>query len=78
MNKSITLGAITNIFTIITVLSTCLYTIGVMSNKIEENEKRGKIYSSRINTNEEDIVDLKVDVGKILAIVERVEVAIQK
>ena len=75
-NKQIPVGTITNLLTIITVIGTCVYTMGVMSNKIEENEKKGKMYSSRINTNQEDIVDLQIDVGKILTIVERVEVAL--
>ena len=62
IDKKISVGTV---ITILTVLATCIYTQGIMSNKIESFEKDNNVNSVRINNNSEDIDDLEISVAKI-------------
>ena len=62
IDKKISVGTV---ITILTVLATCIYTQGIMSNKIESFEKDSNVNSVRIHNNSEDIDALEISVAKI-------------
>ena len=62
IDKKISVGTV---ITILTVLATCIYTQGIMSNKIESFEKDNNVNSVRINNNSEDIDALEISVANI-------------
>ena len=62
IDTKISLGTV---ITILTILATCIYTQGIMSNKVDSFENDTNTHSVKINKNREDINDNKVNVGKI-------------
>ena len=57
--------SIGNIFTIVTVAGTLFFTSGTYSTKIDTIESQQEKTVVRVKKSEQDIVDLKVSVGKI-------------
>ena len=51
--------------TILTILGTFIYTLGITSNKIESFEKDINVNAVRINKADDDINDMKVSVAKL-------------
>ena len=51
--------------TILTILGTFIYTLGITSNKIESFEKDINVNAVRINKADDEINDLKVSVAKL-------------
>ena len=51
--------------TILTILGTFIYTLGITSNKIESFEKDINVNAVRINKSDDDINDMKVSVAKL-------------
>ena len=62
IDKKISLGTV---ITIITVVGTCIYTQGVLANKIESFELTSEEHSVKMNKNVDKIQDLEIAVGKI-------------
>jgi hypothetical protein len=62
IDKKISVGTL---ITVGTILATCIYTQGIMTNKVDEVETEVVEHSIRINKNTEEIGDLKVSVAKI-------------
>ena len=62
IDKKISLGTV---ITIITIVGTCIYTQGVLANKIESFEFENKEHSAKMNKNSEKIQKLEVSVAKI-------------
>ena len=62
LNKTISLGTI---ITILTIIGTFIYTQGIMTNKLESLEIEDEKNTMKIQNNKDDIVDLKVGVAKI-------------
>ena len=62
LNKTISLGTI---ITILTIIGTFIYTQGIMTNKLESLEIEDDKNTIKIQNNKDDIVDLKVGVAKI-------------
>ena len=51
--------------TILTILGTFIYTLGITSNKIESFEKDINVNAVRINKADDEINDMKVSVAKL-------------
>tara|TARA_R100000808_G_C2133855_1_gene142515 strand:- start:706 stop:951 length:246 start_codon:yes stop_codon:yes gene_type:complete len=62
IDKKISLGTV---ITILTILATCIYTQGIMSNKVDSFENDTNTHSIKINKNIEAIQELEVSVAKI-------------
>jgi len=62
LNKTISLGTI---ITILTIIGTFIYTQGIMTNKLESMEMEDEKNTMKILNNKDDIVDLRVSVAKI-------------
>ena len=62
IDKKISLGTV---ITIITIVGTCIYTQGVLANKIESFEIDSQEHSVKMNKNSEKIQKLEVSVAKI-------------
>jgi len=63
-DKKISVGTVV---TIITIVATCIYTQGIMTNRIEVTEDKSDVNSLQLNSNREKIQELEVSVGKIEA-----------
>jgi len=63
-DKKISVGTVV---TIITIVATCIYTQGIMTNRIEVAEDKSDVNSLQLNNNREKIQELEVSVGKIEA-----------
>ena len=61
MDKNI----IGTLLTILTILGTFIYTLGITSNKIESFEKDINVNAVRINKADDEINDMKVSVAKL-------------
>tara|TARA_R110002096_G_scaffold362362_3_gene555497 strand:+ start:272 stop:508 length:237 start_codon:yes stop_codon:yes gene_type:complete len=53
------------ILTIVTIIGTFLFNLGITSNKMESFEKEHNKSVKRVKVNEDSIVDLKIGVAKI-------------
>ena len=62
IDKKISLGTL---ITVITIVGTCIYTQGVLANKIESFEFKNEEHSVKMNKNVEKIQELEVSVAKI-------------
>jgi len=62
IDKKISLGTVV---TILTILATCIYTQGIMSNKVNSFEIDTNTHSVKIDKNIESIQELEVSVAKI-------------
>ena len=62
IDKKISIGTLV---TMVTIVSTFIYTQGIFANKVESVEEEQVKSVVRIKTNEDDIVNLKVGVAKI-------------
>ena len=62
IDKKISLGTV---ITILTILATCIYTQGIMSNKVNSFEIDTNTHSVKIDKNIESIQELEVSVAKI-------------
>jgi len=62
IDKKISLGTVV---TILTILATCIYTQGIMSNKVDSFEIDTNTHSVKIDKNIESIQELEVSVAKI-------------
>jgi len=62
IDKKISLGTV---ITILTILATCIYTQGIMSNKVDSFEIDTNTHSVKIDKNIESIQELEVSVAKI-------------
>ena len=64
IDKKISVGTV---ITIITIVATCIYTQGIMTNRIEVTEDKSDVNFLQLNSNREKIQELEVSVGKIEA-----------
>jgi len=62
IDKKISLGTVV---TILTILATCIYTQGIMSNKVNSFEIDTNTHSVKIDKNIESIQELEISVAKI-------------
>tara|TARA_R110002020_G_scaffold152890_1_gene331888 strand:- start:1266 stop:1511 length:246 start_codon:yes stop_codon:yes gene_type:complete len=62
LDKKISIGTL---FTIATVVITCIYTQGAMVNRIESFEEEGRESRKKIQSNREKVQKVQVDVARI-------------
>ena len=62
LDKKISVGTL---FTIATVVITCIYTQGAMVNRIESFEEEGRENRKKIQSNREKVQKVQVDVARI-------------
>ena len=63
-DKKISVGTV---ITIITIVATCIYTQGIITNRIEVTEGKSNDNSMKLSSNRDKIQKLEVSVGKIEA-----------